>query len=209
MEYVSWFATARISNFSHTQLLNFHLHVCVFLWFELNFGTHTHSHTHTYRRAWKILQQTTKGLSGWRRRRGRLCGGGGRCNVSSIVTNVVAQRPLPTTPPPPFLSPFCSPRCRSITFCFSTFGSLCQSFVILVVVVADIVIVVVAGQACTIYTHESPSVCVCVCHTHVCPYVQSSVSCVHIICIASCVRVCMSVRMSVRVYECACVCACV
>lgn len=37
MEYVSWFATARISNFSHThvhartQLLNFHLHVCVFL----------------------------------------------------------------------------------------------------------------------------------------------------------------------------------
>lgn len=184
--------------------------VCV-LWFELNFGTHTHTHTDEHGKYYSRQQKAW--TSGG--------GDGGRCNVSSIVTNVVAQRPLPTTPPPPTcphfpVTPFRSPHCRSITFCFSTFGSLRQSFVILVVVVADIVIVVV-GQACTIYTHESSSVCVgvcrcmCVCHTQLCLYVQSSVRYVHIICIAVCVRVsvCVPLYECVFVYVCASVCVCV
>lgn len=216
MEYVSWFATARISNFSHTHA---HTHrcwificmcVCFVIWIKLwNSHTHAHTYIHTDEHGKYYSRQQKAWASGG--------GDGGRCNVFSIVTNVVAQRPLPRTPHPqtcPHLpvTPFRSPLCRSITFCFSTFGSLRQSFVILVVVVADIVIVVV-GQACTIYTHTRVSKRVCVAVYVRVPHTSLSVCakfcqiCAYYMycCMCSCVCVCVPVYERVSVYVCVCV----
>lgn len=74
--------------------------VCVFvIWIKLwNSHTHTHTpHTHTEEHGKYYSRQQKAWASEGRDGVG---GGGGRCNVSSIVTNVVAQRPLPTTPAP-------------------------------------------------------------------------------------------------------------
>lgn len=212
MEYVSWFATARISNFSHTHqrwiFICMCVCVCVFvIWIKL-WNSHTHALTHT----WRILQQTTKGLSsGSRRERG----------MRRFLHSCQRYCPTPTassqhsscSPPPPLSrsttrSGFAAlPLCRSITFCFSTFGSLRQSFVILVVV-ADIVIavvVVIAGQACSIYIHVHihsytpyPATHMSVCMCKVLSDMWVHIICMYVLYALMCVCVC----------ACICVCAC-
>lgn len=69
--------------------------VCVFvIWIKL-WNSHTHTlrtHSHTHRGAWKILQQTTKGLSESRQRRGRW----GRVALQRFLHSYQRCCPTPT-----------------------------------------------------------------------------------------------------------------